>query len=545
MTESRVLTVWHAASWLAIVLAISLLLAGCNGVAYETPVPGTPVPRPTRPPLAGTPVPRPPAAIAPETAGQLVQLARWGKGEAKSAAWSPDGSRLAIASSAGVGIYDAQSLTKTRFIETDAEAVTVDFSPDGNRLLIGLASGVVEVWDMAASSDAPVDHVETRGWWSDDHANIAFSPDRQMLAAGGSTSVSLQDLTTGETVRYFESDLGEVNSVAFSPDGRRLAGGTRVYPDQFYGDIGVFVWDVATGQQLQRFIVPRPAGYVNSLAFSPNGQVLAVGDDEGNIRRWDLTTGEARPVLDAHPGTWVTSVVFSPDGEKIASGSRKGLAKVWDAATGEEIHTLVVHGDGVRDVVFSADGQRLATVSRPTVKVWDVDTGEEIAAVHGYTEGVNDLAFFSDGETLISGTSDRLRLWDVQAGEEVGVLSDPELWINSLAVAPDGQTLALGGHDEVRLWDIVRGVQTSVLLGHTSSTVWDVAFSPDGQLLASGSQDQTARLWDVSAAEERRVLQGHSGVNASVWGVAWSPDGEVLASASGGWHRETVGRGDG
>jgi WD40 repeat protein len=226
----------------------------------------------------------------------------------------------------------------------------------------------------------------------------------------------------------------------------------------------------------------------------------------------------------------VTSVVYSPDGQRLASASWDRTVKVWDARTGQGTLTLKGHTDAVEGVAFSPGGRLLASASRDkTVKLWDARTGRETLTLKGHTTYVYGVAFSPDGQRLASASWDRtVKVWDAQTGRETLTLRGHTGVVGCVVYSPDGQRLASASVDEaVKVWDARTGQEILTLKGHTTY-VYDVAFSPDGQRLASASYDQTVKLWDARSGQEALTLKGPT---TYVVSPAFSPDGKCVVSA--------------
>jgi len=332
-----------------------------------------------------------------------------------------------------------------------------------------------------------------------------------------------------------------IHALAFSPDGQTLASGASAAFSRA-DDPTVRLWDRASGRELA--VLRGHTDVVLALAFSPDGHTIASGSKDRTVRLWDRT-GKELAVFEGHTNE-VTSLAFSPDGRTLASGSADDGIRLWDRAGAKEPTLLAGHEASVCSVAFSPDGQTLVSGAWDhTVRLWERTSGKELAVLRGHEDTVNCVAFGPDGRTIASGSSDdSIRLWDFFSRESFSVIRGHADVVLSLAFSPDGQTLASGSRDDtIRLWtqesqkehassffsrDVVRHKEQTVLKGH-KDTVTVVVFSPDGQALASGAEDEAIRLWDRASGKELAVLRGHeNGVNS----VAFSPDSQTLASGS-------------
>ncbi|PLZ69949.1 NB-ARC domain-containing protein, partial [Fischerella thermalis] len=281
---------------------------------------------------------------------------------------------------------------------------------------------------------------------------------------------------------------------------------------------------------LTKSVFSETFGGIMSVAFSPDGKLLAAGDSNGEIHLWQVADGKQLLILRGH-ANWVVSLAFSPDSRTLASGSSDCTVKLWDVATGQCLHSLQEHGNEVWSVAFSPEGDKLVSgCDDQIIRLWSVRTGECLKIFQGHTNWVLSVAFSLDGQTLVSGSDDNtIRLWDVNSGECLKIFQGHSDGIRSISLSPDGQMLASSSDDQtIRLWNLSTGECQRIFRGHTNQ-IFSVAFSPQGDILASGSHDQTVRLWDVRTGECQRIFQGHSNI---VFSVAFSPGGDVLASGS-------------
>lgn len=287
-----------------------------------------------------------------------------------------------------------------------------------------------------------------------------------------------------------------------------------------------------------------------SVAFHPDGKILATGDADGEIHLWSVDNLQPLLRIKAH-SSWVRSVAFSSDGNILASGSDDQLVKLWNTSKIETLKTVELlkpplkgHTYRVRSVAFKPGDSTLATSSfDKTVKLWDINTGECIKTFEGHNDWVWTAEFSPDGTQLVSSGQDgKVKIWDIATGENRDLLSDEMQQIHSIAFSFDGEILACGSDDRtVKLWNFKIGKYLKSLTGHTDC-VRAVAFNREG-ILASASYDNTVRLWDIKTGECTQVFAGHTD---RLRAIAFSLDGKNLVS--GGWDQilklRDISRGD-
>jgi len=269
-------------------------------------------------------------------------------------------------------------------------------------------------------------------------------------------------------------------------------------------------------------------GSANSIAFSPDGKIIATATLDGNVRLSELN-GKEIATLRGHQAA-VTSVAFSPDGKTIATASADGTIKLW-STEGKEIATLKGHSNAVTSVTFSPNGKFIVSASDDrTVKLWNTSTGKEIKTLTGATDSVTTVAVSPDGKYIVSGSADKtVKLWDTSTGKEIKTLTGATDSVTTVAVSPDGKYIASGSADKtVKLWNTSTGKEIKTLVGH-EDFVTAVAFSPNAKYIASASLDGTIRLWDLSSGVPVKTFHNPGG---AVTAVAFSPDGKTIVSSS-------------
>jgi WD40 repeat protein len=507
-------------------------------------------------------------------ANQHQQTLRGHKDSVYGLAFSPDGKLLA---SAGRGHLDKQGLDNPgevklwdaasgRALRTltghTGNVMSVAFSPDSTRLASCSTSqgnsrpGEVKVWNAASGQEIhtlkgrmrPIDPAKVDGpYFVEIFRSVAFSPDGNLLASGSMYSsndqvVKLWDVASGREIRTFKGHA-QVSSIAFSPDGKRLASASRRT---------VKLWDVASGQEV--WTLRAGTVSIDGIAFSPNGKLLASAGGGGavipaKVSVWDADSGKEVLTLRGHTDC-ATSVAFSPDGTRLATAAWDKTVKLWELASGKECLTLSGHTDFATNVAFSPDGTRLASASADrTVKLWNLAGTQGVLTLKGSA-----LAFSADGKRLATSAQGDLKLWDVAIGQELVTLLEPRKGARgagAFAFSPDGKHLAASVDGALRLWDAVSGQEIRTLMeSRPNQDVRCMAFSTDGKRLAGvireyagklrtdGSTD-TVREWDTATGREICAFRVHTRAPwFEAWGpgpgngmkasVAFSPDGKYL-----------------
>jgi WD40 repeat protein len=443
-------------------------------------------------------------------------------------AWSPNGKMLATGSWKTVKIWDAETGRQLQaFSVVTYWTASVSFSADNQRLY-ACDDSVTKIFDTGTGRELK----------AFDRPNTVFTPDgKKFVSARDERGFWIYDAETGNLIKPGKVLTDYVNSVSYSPDGKRIMIASRnsatIYDAESTDGLGYLYGHIAS---------------VASSAFSPDGKWIVTGSGDGTIRIWSAETFIEKARFIAYDdGEWLS---MTPDGYYTASanGEKYINARVGNTVTGIDRYRStfnkpavvaarlsnsgrMTHNEAIVSVSVNPGGTRIAATSHDKIiKLWDLESGKELRTISNIGGYANAVSWSPDGKYLINGAEDKtVRIWDADTGRSIRTITGHTDYVNEARYSPDGKRIASCADDKlVKIWDAETGREIRTLTGHTDM-VPVVAWSPDGKRIASGSDktEKTIRIWD---AETGRVLQTIPGQGGRIRTIAFSPDGRKLAS---------------
>lgn len=387
-------------------------------------------------------------------------------------------------------------------------------SPDG-RIAV---SGVSPTAKLFYISNGTI--IRSLSGHTDSVISAAFSKDGKWLITGSRDNTArVWEVATGKSM-LLTGHTSSVGSVVISPDGTKVLTGSRT----------ARLWSLTKENQPQQ-IISAPAG-VTTFALAPDGKSILVGDVDGNSGLWDLNTG--RLIFDfPKSGADVKSLAFSPDGSLVAVPKccepNTGILNLYDPATKELLKTFTIDSNEpyIGTLTFSSDSKMIfAAYFDSTARLWDIASGQVLRLFDGKDQETHGGAAYSPVTNLVTLAEGSI-WWDVAAGEEMDVPA--EMMPGRTVFSDDGSLVAIREYTQaIAVWNVPTQQFINSFSGH-SDQVTSAAISPDNRLLLTGSSDKTAMLWDITTGQLLRVFSGHS---AAVTSVAFLPDGQRIVTGS-------------
>ena len=469
--------------------------------------------------------------------------------------------------------FSHSDLSNSVFAKTFGVAMSAVFSPDGKTLVTGHSDGSIFLWNVYTSELLTNYQAHKGPIWS-----LIYINDSTFVSTSHDGSIKFWDISTGQCIKTLRGHQGSVYNAVFAPDGKTLISSGA--------DCTIRIWNIAT-QECTKVLRGHTKG-IWGITFIPNvflekeclekellekelsekelleeestdqkftdigttntenltinssmcGAIASASDD-GNVKLWDIVTGECIHTFTDHR-EWVKRVVINSQGI-LASCSLDQTIRLWDIQNKSCIGVLDGYGHGIMAITFVGDKPNLLASCSVDgkVRLWDITTKKCIKIFQGHKNSVDNIVSNPQGTLLLScGQDFSVRLWDIANGECIRTLKARHSWIGSVAYFskfnpsklepskptksdPSGEQIGLiasGSEDSiVRLWNL-QTLDTKSLRGHTEY-IFAVEFSPDGKIIASGSADLTIRLWDVETGECIKVLRGHKSL---VTGLAFT-----------------------
>lgn len=470
------------------------------------------------------------SSVNPSLANDIMKLglpdnavARLGKGIINDFKYSPDGKHIAVATSIGIWVYETTNYKILSLLTGHTGSVNcISFSPNGQILASGSSDKTVRLWDVITGFEKKI----LKGHPHEINS-IAFSPDGKTIASGNTgihdgerffeVTVRLWDISTGELKHTLTEFTGQVNCLAFSPDGDILASGEGL-PEN-----NVRLWNTDTGYLTHTF--KTEIGSIYELLIPQNNTVIAMGGHK-KVQSWDLIKLTTIDLLSDEIGP-VIGLELSVDGKTLVSTGQDKIVRIWAINTGIITRKFPINNRTI-DISLSANQAYIITTEFGNVLgVWEVETGMLKHTITGFTSPIRSIALAVDDNTIASASFKVVEIWNASTGNKIHTLTGHDHYVDTVTFNSDSSVLASGSFDTtIRLWDVVSGVYLHTLTQYRIGEVRSIAFSPDGNILIS-SNYQNINKWDVHNRKHIQKLEGHI---KPIHSVTINADGTTIAS---------------
>jgi len=469
----------------------------------------------------------------------------FGQGHIWHMAYSPDGKCLAVATSIGLWWYELATMSPVDLWNTEQGIIsTISFSANGKWIATGGVDGSVKVWDI--SSRVCIAQVkrwkqQNQLWHQNEISCITFSPDHQQVAVSGKRDyiVDLWHPETGERLGEINGDsqielrqyCGLTRPIAFSPDSQLLAclsphvTNNSTVPEAEF----ISVWNISSGDRVATLIKYPPGSMGYSVCFSPCGSYLiASGNAENELQIWDARSWQQIRTLPDYGANWIIPSYSSKGVLHVAEVfNDTNTTTVWDVEHAQKLWTCQTPRE-ISDVLFF-NGTQLAVNSGLEFKAWTVKNNQTRTIYHTHLSLVNSLAFSSDGKTLGCGYSrDGVLLWNVDIpSNPPSVFKPPGIKHHVCAFSNRKFYTTCIDENTIKVWEVGGKTPFAQITPENPPTYWAFAFDPVTKRLASGDDEGTVRVWDVTRGLLHYTFTKHT---TTMVRLAFSPDGKFLAS---------------
>ena len=477
--------------------------------------------------------------------GRSLAVLRGHTGRIYAASFSADGKRIVTASADKTArVWNAASGKIVAILRGHGGSVyAASFSPDGTLIVTASADRTARVWDAFTGKRGAILSGDTGPVYA-----ASFSPDGKLIVtASADHTARVWEAADGKSVAMLGGDTGQVFAASFSRDGDLIVTASA--------DGSARIWNVSSIPLLAKL-----DGSPTVASFSADGKLVVTASTDGTAQVWSVSTGKRLAILRGD-GAAVLAASFSPDGNRVVAASADGTARVWDASNWHRLKLVRTQETGVSAAAFSPDDKRLVTGSiHGTARIWDASSGERLAVLRGQTGQISAVSFSADGKRVVAASTDgTARVWDASTGKVITSLGGGRA--NSVraapftatsgngaavpiaapppgsaaavrwaAFSPDGKLVVTASDDfDTRVWDASTGVRRATLTGDTAS-VSTAGFSSDGKLILTASADGTARVWETSTWRNLAILDVDSG---PVFSASFDPNGDLIVTTNG------------